>query len=65
MPGARCTRGLVRKGRDKKAHTSIQVQQESIRHSLRNGFTAYAAISPGDEFFFVTVVDGLRFTVPG
>jgi hypothetical protein len=27
-------------------HTSIQVQSEALRHSPRNGFTAYAAISP-------------------
>jgi hypothetical protein len=30
----------------KKAHTSIQVQRETLRPSLRNGFTAYSALSP-------------------
>src|SRR5207247_196760 len=28
------------------AHTSIQVQTGATRHSLRNGFTAYATLSP-------------------
>ena len=44
MPGARCTRGLVCNVY-KKAHTSIQ-GSGGIRHSLRNGFTAYIALSP-------------------
>src|SRR6202022_5035597 len=30
----------------KETHTSIQVQSEALRHSPRNGFTAYAALSP-------------------
>jgi hypothetical protein len=30
----------------KKTHTSIQVQRRAIRHSLRNGFTAYFVLSP-------------------
>jgi hypothetical protein len=34
---------------------------EALRHSLRNGFTAYFVLSPGDEFLFVTVASGLRF----
>jgi hypothetical protein len=48
MPDARCTRGLVCKivRRDAHEHTG---SAEAIRHSLRNGFTAYAAL-PGDEF---------------
>jgi hypothetical protein len=29
-----------------KTHTSIQVQRRAIRHSLRNGFAAYFALSP-------------------
>src|ERR1700738_607191 len=45
MPGARCTRGLVCKN-VQRAHTSIQVQTGASRHSLRNGFTAYTALSP-------------------
>jgi len=44
MPGARCTRGLVckRVWRRTRAYRAA----ESIRHSLRNGFTAYAELSP-------------------
>jgi hypothetical protein len=30
----------------KETHMSIQVQSEALRHSLRNGFTAYGALSP-------------------
>src|SRR6266478_7191013 len=30
----------------KNTHTSIQVQSETLRHSPRNGFTAYIALSP-------------------
>jgi hypothetical protein len=41
MPGARRTRGLARKGiySGARAHTGLA---ETLRHSLRNGFTAYA-----------------------
>jgi hypothetical protein len=46
MPGARCTRDLMCKIARKKTHMSIQVQSETLRHSPRNGFTAYAALSP-------------------
>ena len=45
MPDARCTRGPVCKWVEK-TNTSIQVQRRAIRHSLRNGFTAYSALSP-------------------
>ena len=31
---------------ERDTHTSIQVQSGALRHSLRNGFTAYAALSP-------------------
>ena len=44
-PGARCTRGLVCKNAWKNAHEHTG-SAESIRPSLRNGFTAYFAISP-------------------
>ena len=44
MPGARCTRGLVCKGGVRR--TRAYRAAESIRHSLRNGFTAYAELSP-------------------
>jgi hypothetical protein len=45
MPGARCTRGLVRKV-DKRKRTRAYRSAEAIRHSLRNGFTAYAVLTP-------------------
>jgi hypothetical protein len=44
MPGARCTRGLVCKAVRKNAHEHTG-SAEAIRHSLRNGFTAYGALS--------------------
>ena len=44
MPDARCTRGLVCKlEEDAHEHTG---SAEALRHSLRNGFTAYDALSP-------------------
>ena len=45
MPGARCTRGLVRKSVQRNAHEHTG-SAEAIRPSLRNGFTAYAVLSP-------------------
>jgi hypothetical protein len=45
MPGARCTRGLVCKMRKESAHEHTG-SAEAIRHPLRNGFTAYNALSP-------------------
>jgi hypothetical protein len=45
MPDARCTRGLVCNVH-KKMRTRAYRAAEAIRHSLRNGFTAYAALSP-------------------
>jgi len=45
MPGARCTRGLVCKMHEKNAHEHTG-SAEAIRHSLRNGSTAYGALSP-------------------
>ena len=44
MPDARCTRGLVCNVH-KKVRTRAYRATESIRHSLRNGFTAYFALS--------------------
>jgi hypothetical protein len=44
MPGARRTRGLVCNNVEM-PHTSIQ-GSGGIRHSLRNGFTAYIVLSP-------------------
>ncbi len=45
MPDARCTRGLVCNVH-KKVRTRAYRAAEAIRHSLRNGFTAYSALSP-------------------
>ena len=45
MPGARCTRGLVCKIVRRNAHEHTG-SAEAVRHSLRNGFTAYAVLSP-------------------
>ena len=45
MPDARCTRGLVCKVVDKKNAHEHTGSAEAIRHSLRNGFTAYSALS--------------------
>ena len=56
MPGARCTRGLVCNVQKKCAHEHTG-SAESIRHSLRNGFTAYFVLSPVTGFL-ATVVGG-------
>src|SRR5258707_12941181 len=45
MPGACCTRGLVCKYAQRNAHEHTRTVG-TLRHSLRNGFTAYAALSP-------------------
>jgi hypothetical protein len=45
IPGARCTRGLVCKSAQKNAHEHTG-SAEAIRHSPRNGFTAYFVLSP-------------------
>src|SRR4249920_2075091 len=44
-PGARCTRGLVCKVRNKNAHEHTGSAGAS-RPSLRSGFTAYFVLSP-------------------
>jgi hypothetical protein len=44
MPGARCTRDLVC-NLHKKMRTRAYRAAEAIRHSLRNGFTAYFVLS--------------------
>src|ERR1700730_5767576 len=44
MPDARCTRGLACKTGNESAHEHTG-SAEAIRHSLRNGFTAYNALS--------------------
>ena len=45
MPDARCTRDLVCNVH-KKVRTRAYRAAENIRHSLRNGFTAYIVLSP-------------------
>ena len=45
MPDARCTRGPVCKMGKENAHEHTG-SAEALRHSLRNGFTAYFALSP-------------------
>jgi hypothetical protein len=50
MPDARCTRGLVCK-LCKRKRTRAYRAAENIRHSLRNGFTAYLALTPGYRAF--------------
>jgi hypothetical protein len=45
MPDARCIRGLVCNKREE-WRTRAYRAAEAIRHSLRNGFTAYFALSP-------------------
>jgi hypothetical protein len=44
MPDARCTRGLACKRQKENAHEHTG-SAEALRHSLRNGFTAYFALS--------------------
>jgi hypothetical protein len=45
MPDARCTRGLMRKCAQEVRARAYRAA-ENIRHSLRNGFTAYFELSP-------------------
>jgi hypothetical protein len=47
MPDARCTRDLVCNVH-KKVRTRAYRAAENIRHSLRNGFTAYIELSPAN-----------------
>jgi hypothetical protein len=57
MPGARCTRGLVCKEMHIGAHEHTG-QRRALRHPLRNGFTAYNALSPVNGLF-ATVAGGI------
>ena len=59
MPGARCTRDLVRNVH-KKMRTRAYRAAEAIRHSLRNGFTAYFALIPGYRAFLTPSPPGNR-----
>src|SRR5882724_11794146 len=56
MPDARCTRDLVCNVH-KKVRTRAYRAAENIRHSLRNGFTAYNELSPVNGSF-ATVISG-------
>jgi hypothetical protein len=58
MPDARCTRGLVCKLCNK-MRTRAYRAAENIRHSLRNGFTAYSELSP-ENGLLATVVPEKR-----
>src|ERR1700749_4626524 len=57
-PGARCTRGLACKGREKDAHEHTG-SAEAVRPSLRNGFTAYFVLSLATGLF-VTIARVMR-----
>ena len=57
MPGARCTRGLVCKTHIENAHEHTGTVG-TLRHSLRNGFTAYNVISPENGSFASVVAQG-------
>ena len=50
MPDARCTRDLV-SSVHKKVRPRAYRAAENIRHSLRNGFTAYSELSPENGSF--------------
>jgi len=56
MPDARCTRGPVCKMGKENAHEHTG-SAEAIRHSLRNGFTAYFVL-PGESGLFASVALG-------
>src|SRR3954451_1846599 len=50
MPDARCTRGLMCDSTNKMCTRAYRAA-ENIRHSLRNGFTAYSVLSPENGSF--------------
>jgi len=60
-PGARCTRGLVCKHAQKNAHEHTG-SAEAIRLSLRDGFTAYFALSPVTGFLATVAARNIRAT---
>jgi hypothetical protein len=59
MPGARCTRGLVCKQCAKNAHEHTGTDG-TLRHSLRNGFTAYIVLSPENGSFASVITQGVN-----
>ena len=54
MPDARCTRDLACNVH-KEVRTRAYRAAENIRHSLRNGFTAYIVLSPVSRGSVATV----------
>ncbi|MGH6753380.1 MAG: hypothetical protein ACREDP_14545, partial [Bradyrhizobium sp.] len=50
MPDARCTRDLA-SNVHKEVRPRAYRAAENIRHSLRNGFTAYSVLSPENGSF--------------
>jgi hypothetical protein len=63
MPDARCTRGLVCKV-VRRRRTRAYRAAENIRHSLRNGFTAYLALTPGYRAFMPPSPYGIWYAGP-
>jgi hypothetical protein len=64
MPDARCTRGLACNIVQKNAHEHTG-SAEAIRHSLRNGFTAYFELSPEYRAFLPPSPFGYGTSAPG
>src|SRR5712671_6903623 len=58
MPGARCTRGLMRNVHKKCAHEHTGRRRAS-GHSLRNGSTAYSVLSPVIGFLATVIPEKL------
>ena len=56
--GVRCPRGLVRKKVESDAHEHTG-SAETLRHSLRDGLTAYAKLAPATNSVLVTVAGEL------
>ena len=57
MPDARCTRDLVCNVH-KEVRTRAYRAAENIRHSLRNGLTAYLALTPEYRALLASVACG-------
>jgi len=57
MPDARCTRGLVCEIVQKSCTRAYRAA-ENIRHSLRNGFTTYLALTPEYRALLASVACG-------
>src|SRR5882757_9853899 len=59
MPDARCTRDLVSNVHEKVRPRAYRAA-ENIRHSLRNGFTAYSVLSPENGSFASVGTQGMN-----